>query len=201
MAHDPELGGARPGLRQRAVTLIDITVRGYRQPMKVRQWVWPLTGLYLGPAAVWAYSRWGRPNSHRWLQEHHRDAPPAKPRWGGTSVGVSHCGAGCTLGDIIAEFAIYGLGLTIAGQALYAEYIGDYILAAAKADILSLSAFEVGLFGWMAVQAFALFPAPHHLHPNSPVYWFGMQIGMITGSLTAYPVNAWLIRTGIKEVM
>ncbi len=78
---------------------------------------------------------------------------------------------------------------------------GKGIIAAAKADILSLSAFEVGLFGWMAVQAFALFPAPHHLHPNSPVYWFGMQIGMITGSLTAYPVNAWLIRTGIKEVM
>lgn len=159
---------------------------------------------------------WGRPNSHRWLQEHHRDAPPAKPRWGGTSVGVSHCGAGCTLGDIIAEFAIYGLGLTIAGQALYAEYTGDYILAiapmrglslgkgiiaAAKADILSLSAFEVGLFGWMAAQAFVLFPAPHHLHPNSPVYWFGMQIGMIVGSLTAYPVNAWLIRAGMKEVM
>ncbi len=98
------------GFGSAAVTLIDITVRGYRQPMKVMQWVWPLTGLYLGPAAVWAYSRWGRPNSHRWLQEHHRDAPPAKPRWGGTSVGVSHCGAGCTLGDIIAEFAIYGLG-------------------------------------------------------------------------------------------
>ncbi len=41
-----------------------------------------------------------------------------------------------------------------------------------------------------------LFPAPHHLHPNSPVYWFGMQIGMIIGSITAYPFNAWLIRAG-----
>jgi hypothetical protein len=45
---------------------------------------------------------------------------------------------------------------------------GKGIIAAAQADILSLSAFEVGLFGWMAGQAFVLFPAPHHLHPNSP---------------------------------
>jgi hypothetical protein len=75
------------------------------------------------------------------------------------------------------------------------------IVAAAKADILSLTAFEVGLFGWMALQTFVLFPAPHHLHPDSPVYWFGMQIGMCLGFVTSYPVNVWLIRRGIKEAM
>ena len=75
------------------------------------------------------------------------------------------------------------------------------IVAAAKADILSLTAFEVGLFGWMALMAFVFFPAPHHLHRTSPAYWFLMQIGMASGFLTAYPVNAWLIRRGIKEAM
>ncbi|WP_283818577.1 DUF4396 domain-containing protein [Jatrophihabitans telluris] len=29
--------------------------------------------------------------------------------------------------------------------------------------------------------------------------WFGMQIGMVLGFPTAYPVNAWLIRVGTKE--
>lgn len=77
----------------------------------------------------------------------------------------------------------------------------DGMKAAAKADILSLSAFEVGLFGWMALMAFVFFPAPHHLEPNSPVYWFGMQIGMIIGFFTAWPANVWLIRKGIKETM
>lgn len=36
---------------------------------------------------------------------------------------------------------------------------------------------------------------------DSPVYWFGMQIGMVLGFVTAWPVNVWLIRTGIKEAM
>ena len=28
---------------------------------------------------------------------------------------------------------------------------------------------------------FVLFPAPHHLQPDSPVYWFLMQIGIVAG--------------------
>lgn len=205
----------------------DIFGRGYRQKMRVMEWVWPITGLYLGPVAVWGYRRYGRVNSRKWLTGQGRVDPPDQPGWATTAVGVSHCGAGCTLGDIIAEFAVFGLGVVIAGQAVFAEYVGDYTLAialglafqyfaiapmrglsfrkgitaAAKADILSLSAFEVGLFGWMALQAFVFFPAPHHIHPDTPVYWLSMQAGMIIGFLTAYPVNAWLIRRGIKEAM
>jgi uncharacterized protein DUF4396 len=140
---------------------------------------------------------------------------------------VSHCGAGCTLGDIIAEFAVFGLGATVAGLTLGAEYIGDYIAAialgiafqyfavapmrglslckglieAVKADVASLTAFEICLFGWMSLMFFVLFPAPHHLTPVGPVYWFLMQIGMIAGFFTAWPVNTWLIRVGVKEAM
>jgi hypothetical protein len=66
--------------------------------------------------------------------------------------------------------------------------------------VASLAAFEVGLFGWMALMFFVLFPAPH-LHPDSPVYWFLMQIGMIAAFFTAWPVNTCLIRAGSKEAM
>ncbi|MGN6608817.1 MAG: DUF4396 domain-containing protein [Jatrophihabitans sp.] len=210
-----------------AVIAADIWVARHRQPMRVMEAVWPVTALYLGPAAVWGYWRFGRTRSRRWLRAHGRDEPPEAPRWASVATGVSHCGAGCTLGDIIAEFAVFGLGLTIAGQALLAEYIGDYVLAvalglvfqffaiapmrglgvrdgliaAAKADILSLTAFEVGLFGWMALMSLVFFPAPHHLHPDSPVYWFLMQVGMVIGFATAWPMNVWLIRRGIKEAM
>ena len=44
----------------------------------------------------------------------------------------------------------------------------------------------------------------HHseaMHKTSPVFWFMMQIAMLFGFLTAYPVNWWLIRQGIKEKM
>lgn len=42
---------------------------------------------------------------------------------------MSHCGAGCTLGDIIAEWAVFGLCTTVAGLTLGAEFIGDYVAA------------------------------------------------------------------------
>ncbi len=202
----------------------DIAARGYRQRMTIMEVVWPVTGLYFGPAAVWAYRAWGRPASMRWQREH--GDPPGRPGYAATAVGVSHCGAGCSIGDLVAEFAIFGLGASIAGSTLAAEYVGDYLAAvalgiifqyfaiapmrglglrkglaeAAKADLASLSAFEVGLFGWMALMTYVFFPAPH-LHPDSPVYWFLMQIGMIAGFFTAWPVNTWLIRAGIKEAM
>jgi len=32
-------------------------------------------------------------------------------------------------------------------------------------------------------------------------YWFMMQIGMVLGYFTSYPVNWWLIRKGVKEAM
>jgi len=31
---------------KRRSRVIDITVRGYPQPMKVMEWVWPITGLF-----------------------------------------------------------------------------------------------------------------------------------------------------------
>jgi len=214
------------GFVSATIVLVDIYVRGYRLKMPVMEAVWSATGLYLGPLAVWGYWRFGRVTSTRWLREHDLQRPPDKPGWAAVAVGVSHCGAGCTIGDIVAEFTVFALGISIAGTALWYEYIGDYLLAvtlgmlfqyfaiapmrgldfregikaAAKADILSLSAFEVGLFAWMALMAFVFFPGPH-LHPDNPVYWFLMQIGMIIGFATAWPANVWLIRTGIKEAM
>lgn len=207
-----------------AYILLDIYVNGYRQRMPIMEAVWPVNALYLGPLAVWLYSRYGRPQSSKWQDR--TGEPPDKPRWATTTVGVMHCGAGCTLGDIIAETGIFLLGITIAGEAIWAEFAGDYLLAlalgivfqyfaiapmrglslgkglvqAAKADVLSLTAFEVGLFGWMALMAFVFFPDPH-LQPDTAAYWFLMQVGMALGFLTAYPVNAWLIRRGIKEAM
>ena len=161
---------------------VDILVRRYRQPMRIMEVVWPVTALYLGPLAVWGYQRYGRPKSARWLEEHARRNPPDRPAWTGTALGVSHCGTGCTLGDIVAELAVFGLGLTVAGTALFAEMIGDYLAAlalgiafqyfaiapmrglgarkglveAAKADVASLTSFEIGLFGWMALMYYVL---------------------------------------------
>jgi hypothetical protein len=152
---------------------------------------------------------------------------PARPGWATIAIEVSHCGSGCSLGDLIAEWTIFALALSVAGRTLFAEYIGDYTLAlalgilfqyyaiapmrglgvrdglkaAARADFVSLTFFEIGLFGWMALMALVFFPAPHSLMPNSAAFWFLMQIGMIVGFFTAWPANVWLIKRGIKIPM
>jgi hypothetical protein len=195
-----------------------VDVLRHPQPMAIMNWVWPITALYGGPLAVWAYVRLGRAVPAT-------PSAGARPFWQGVTVGGTHCGAGCTLGDIIAEVALFLTGFTIAGSMLGTEYVADFALAyilgivfqyfaiapmrglsfwpglwaAIKADTLSLTAFEIGLFAWMALTNFVFFHPP--LRPNQVEYWFMMQIGMLIGFVTAYPMNWWLIRAGIKENM
>jgi hypothetical protein len=78
--------------------------------------------------------------------------------------------------------------------------LADAIKAdAIKADTLSILAFQVGMFAWMAVVTVAIFRGP--LPINGPLFWFMMQIGLILGFATTYPVNLWLVRVGIKHAM
>jgi hypothetical protein len=192
----------------------DILLAGRRQHMRIMEAVWPITALYAGPLALWAYLRHGRPDS----PEHGERVSVA--------LGVSHCGAGCTLGDIAGAWIVFLAGLHIAGLALYAEYAVNFTLAfalgiafqyaaivpmrglrpgegireALKADTLSLVAFEIGVFGSMAIIQLVLFTDPH-LTPDHAAYWFLMQLAMLVGFVTAYPANVWLVRRGIKEAM
>ena len=209
-----------------AALTYDIFIDRRRQPMGVMDAVYPITALYFGPFALALYWRWARSPSPAGHEPGHA-LGPAKPRWVTMAIEVSHCGAGCALGDLIAEWLIFALALTVAERTLFAEYLGDYALAlalgivfqyfaiapmqglgvkdglvaAAKADFIALSCFELGLFGWMALMAFVFFPAPHHLPPTSAAYWFLMQIGMIIGFFTSWPANVWLVKRGIKVPM
>ena len=114
----------------------------------------------------------------------------------------SHCRLGCTLGDIIGSpTVVFVLGWKIFGLFLFAKYVLNYArlrllhrlpallhkahegpvcragnLAGDQADTLSLTAFQVGLYGWMAIAQLVLLPA-ERLHPARDVYWFLIQIG------------------------
>lgn len=203
------------------------------QHMWIMNVVWPINALYWELAALWTYYRWGRPGPNTAVKEatQHGEKNPgkAKPSWVMVAVADSHCGAGCVLGDIIAEWMIYAMGLSIFGamrhHELFTAYVLDYafayvfgiafqyftiapmrglgfwpgIWAAIKVDTLTLTAFEVGLFGWMALPPLVFFG--HPLATTDPVFWFMMQIGMILGFITSYPVNWWLLKRGIKEPM
>ena len=205
--------------------MIDIYPGGHRPPMRIMEAVWPITALYMGVIGVVAYWSMSRPKTQNTTGAASHQSLPKKPLWQQVFVSVCHCGGGCTLGDIIAEWSVFLTGFTLAGAAIWSELLVDFILAlllgiifqyfaivpmrhydpiiglreAAKADFLSLVAFEVGLFGWMLFMYFVVFQPS--LHPDSPVYWFMMQLGMAIGFLTSYPMNWWLISKGIKESM
>ncbi len=77
------------------------------------------------------------------------------------------------------------------------------LIQAVKADALSLTSWQIGMYGFMAFAQFYLFTDvwPAEVTPASPVFWFVMQWAMVCGFLTAYPVNWRLIKAGVKEAM
>ncbi len=207
------------------VILYDIFGRGYRQKMTIMDAVYPITALYWGPVAGWFYFRHGRRQSKPMIKELGEVDPDDLPTWTVLGKAVSHCGGGCTLGDIAGEWLVVTAGLSIAGKGLWADIPMDFawawtlgvvfqyftivpmrnigkvagIWAAIKADTLSILAFQVGLFGGMVVYQEVIF------HPGLPkttaTYWMLMQLAMIVGFFTALPVNHWLINHGLKEKM
>ncbi len=197
------------GVLGAAIVAADLVRRPQR--MWIMNVVWPLTVLYSGPFGLWAYVAVGRRAGD-------------KPFWQSVLTGATHCGAGCSLGDLVGEWAVFATGLVLAGSPLLTKYIVDYGLAyvlgiffqyfsiapmrglgfadgmwaAIKADTLSLTAFEFGMFAWMGITQKLLFAG---LEPTSWVFWFMMQIAMMLGLATTFPMNWWLIRRGIKEAM
>ncbi len=81
--------------------------------------------------------------------------------------------------------------------------VGQGLIVALKADALSITAWQIGMYGFMAFAYFYLFRQllGVTLPVNAVEFWFMMQIAMIFGFFTSYPANWWLIKAGIKEAM
>ncbi|MFA9459768.1 DUF4396 domain-containing protein [Thiohalorhabdus methylotrophus] len=213
------------------IVAIDI-IMGHRQKMWIMELVWPLTALYAGPLGLWSYFRKGRlttkANVDRAMEEGRGHPASRRPFWQTTGLGTTHCGAGCTLGDIVAEWGVVLLPFLVFhlfGYKIFSVWVYDYLLAfsfgivfqyftikpmrglspgqgmvaAVKADALSLTSWQLGMYGWMAIVTFGI--VGHELHKTTFTFWFMMQIAMLAGFLTSYPVNWWLLRQGIKEKM
>ena len=207
------------------------------QPMWIMNVVWPVTALFGTLLLGWFYFRYGRAAPAGEAHVHRGDDGERKPFAAVVATGTTHCGAGCTLGDIAAEwlgFSVPAIAVWFGWHSLFAEKmfavwivdfifafafgivfqyfaiapmrglsLGDGLVAALKADALSLTAWQVGMYGFMAFAQFYLF---RHLlgvslEVNTAEFWFVMQIAMLAGFCTSYPVNWWLIRVGIKERM
>lgn len=151
---------------------------------------------------------------------------PQRPHWQSVALSTLHCGAGCTLADLIGEWTLFFYPVALAGSFLAGSWVIDYLLAlvlgvyfqyaairsmqrisrrravadALKADVLSLTAWQAGMYGWMALVIFVLrqgvmFPR------TSWSFWFMMQLAMYCGFLLSLPMNVLLLRKKIKHAM
>ncbi len=187
--------------------------------------VWPVTSLFGTVWILWQYFKYGRPAEHRLAHQAKQkgEEPPNKrftPFRVMAANGALHCGSGCTLGDILAEWLMVAFpGIVVAfgyksifQEQIFARWIVDYLFAYAfgvffqyftiapirglsvgqalwasvKADTLSLTAWQCGMYGFMAIAHFIFQIAfGTKLEPISVKFWFMMQIAM--GELVAAP--------------
>jgi hypothetical protein len=201
--------------------------------MQVMKWVWLLTFLWGGAFALAMYLWFGRAPvaeaSHRHTSMHAGEHGHGQHEfWQSVALGATHCGAGCTLADLLTELILYlfGIHFVFLGHRIFGNWLIDYVAALGvgvvfqyaaqapmsnaptatvwwqsfKSDVLSLTSWQIGMYGWMAVAMFVLFPHTP-MQPNHWLFWWMMQVAMLCGFLTAYPTNWLLIRLGIKEVM
>ncbi|WOI58229.1 DUF4396 domain-containing protein [Palleronia sp. LCG004] len=212
------------------------------QHMWIMNVVWPATALFASVISLWGYFAYGKLAARsRAMPAMRNDEPmPSKTRTPFPAMvakGAAHCGSGCALGDIVAEWlaffvpaiAIWLGWQTVFPEKIFAVWVLDFILAfafgvafqyftikpmrelsvgqgllqAVKADALSLTSWQVGMYGFMAVAHFWIFGHLLGIRLEVPTveFWFMMQLAMLCGFVTAYPVNWWLITIGVKERM
>jgi len=204
-----------------------IAIDVVRHPLKmmVMNLAWPLCGLFGPGFMVWAYYAWGRNTD--------AGHPFGVTVFKGALHCGSGCTLGDVISESLllafpALTTVFGLGWLFPDK-VFAAWVLDFAMAfiigiifqylaivpmrklspaegirqAIKADAASLTAWQVGMYAFMAVAQFGIFRAGLHakLTADMPVFWFMMQIAMLCGLATSYPVNWCLIRAGIKKAM
>jgi hypothetical protein len=128
------------GIAFTCAIIIAIDEVHHPQKMWIMNIVWPVTSLYFGVFALWAYFVRGRQMTKEAMQgmskdemeqqqEQRKKQARNSPTWGQTALSDSHCGAGCVLADIVTEFTLFGIGATFLGMTLYASFLWDFIAA------------------------------------------------------------------------
>ena len=171
--------------------------------MGLMKLVWVLTVLYSGPMGLAIYWTCGR-------KEMTRDTLSRR-----AFRSVAHCYSGCGMGEITGLFIAVGLlqlGTTSVALLTFAlAYLAGYALTvgplvqegtslktalwdAFLAETPSITVMEVVAIGLdLAISGSAGIA--------EPLFWNSMILSLGCGLLAAWPVNALLIRHGVKEGM
>jgi Domain of unknown function (DUF4396) len=182
--------------------------------MKVMRWGWILVVLYTGPIGLFVYlisCREPLPGMH-----------PAyiAPLWKQAVGSTIHCVAGDATGiiagamlgallhvgigaDLVLEYLLgFAFGLFIF-QALFTRLMvgGGYWTAVRRTILPEWLSMNALMGGMIPVMRLLTVRDPKAMEPGGAHFWGVMSMAILVGSLTAYPVNVWLVYRGLKHGM
>jgi uncharacterized protein DUF4396 len=183
--------------------------------MTVMKWGWVLVTLYLGPISFVLYvlsCKEPSPGTHEEF---------VKPLWKQGLGSTIHCVAGDATGiivaatitafvgtpmwvDLITEYVFgFAFGLLIFQSLFMKDMMGGSYVQAVRRSLLpewiSMNTMMAGMFPTMVVLMMGR--DMRAMEPTQLVFWGAMSAAVGVGLLTAYPVNVWLVRTGLKHGM
>ena len=182
--------------------------------MGVMKLAWGLIVLYTGPVGLFVYllsCRQPMPGTH--------DAYIAA-HWKQSVGSLMHCVAGDATGIILGAVVTFHLGLPN-GLDIIIEYIaafvvglfvfqalfmrsmfgGSYFTAVKKTFFSETVSMNFVMVGMIPVMAILRAKMPGGDDPAGLMFWGISSLATIAGGLTAYPVNSWLVGSGLKHGM
>ncbi len=182
------------------------------------QWVmklaWVLIVLYTGPLGLFIYMlscRQPLPGTHEAF---------IAPHWKQSVGSLMHCVVGDATGiilgaivtyhlalpngiDLIIEYAAaFVMGLFIF-QALFMKSMagGNYLEAVKKTFFAETVSMNFVMVGMIPVMAILRMKIPGGDDPKGLMFWGISSAATIAGAIAAYPVNSWLVGSGLKHGM
>ena len=182
--------------------------------MTVMKWGWLLVTLYTGPIGAALYIL----SCQEPGQGQHETF--VKPLWKQSVGSTIHCLAGDATGiivaaaltmliglpmwfDVIAEYVVGAtVGLAVFQALFMRDMLGGSYLAALKRSFLpewlSMNAVMAGMVPTMVILMSRDVTA---MEATSARFWGVMSLATVVGAIVAYPVNVWLVATGMKHGM
>lgn len=182
--------------------------------MGVMKLAWGLIVLYTGPVGLFVYllsCRQPMPGTHEMYIAAH---------WKQSVGSLMHCVAGDATGIILGAIITFHLGLPN-GLDLVFEYVmafvvglfvfqalfmrsmfgGSYFTAVKKTFFSETVSMNFVMVGMIPVMAILRAKIPGGDDPGGLMFWGISSLATMAGGLTAYPVNSWLVGSGLKHGM
>lgn len=182
------------------------------------QWVmklaWILIVAYTGPVGLTLYLL----SCRQPLSGNHDKF--IRPHWKQAVGSMLHCVAGDATGIILSAAIVFHFGLPN-GVDLIIEYAsafvvgllifqavfmlgmfgGNYLKAVRKTFFAETVSMNMVMVGMIPTMLLLMSRIPGGDNPTHPLFWGIMSAATMVGMITAYPINSWMVKNGIKHGM